>query len=304
MLSEVSNKTNKQMCLVEEPSQGNDQKVPEIHLQEDKGTNECDPENQKDKNMTKDLLKGSSRDRRSIKEDFSQLKAEVFKVFRDKDTDPSSQAENKPATSTFNLLKEDFSKFKEDMTSIFSSSNETKSTDPKTSQSAEKTINRLSFLNFKDDLSNVFRIGPSKERDNKGVTAKEASSSTFKIKAERTDEPFLQSLFRRDQKTSRKAENSQEIKKTFSETSEEQMDAGFSGNLSEQNEEAVDTQKINANMKDRMNEVEDKEVDITVSDETMTSLSETQQTEEALPTSQAGRLNLFHCKSKHLWRNP
>ncbi|XP_049444213.1 E3 ubiquitin/ISG15 ligase TRIM25-like [Epinephelus fuscoguttatus] len=283
VFSEVSNDTNKRISPAEEPLQEKDQE--EICPQGDEVTNGCDPEEQKHKNMgTKDLLLTNQMDKRSIsplsflKEDFSQFKEEVLKVFRDKDTNPTSQAENKPATSTLCLLREDLSQFKEDVTSVFSSSK--KPTDPKTSQPAEKTINRLSFLNFKEDLSNVFRIGLSKDRDNRDVTAQEDSSNTFKIKPERVDEPFLQSLFR---KPSEKAENGQEVKQTFSETSKEQMDAGFRGNLSEQNKETVDTQKIN-NMKDDM---EDSEVDITLSEEKTQSLYETQQTQEVIPTSQA-----------------
>ncbi|XP_010787902.1 uncharacterized protein [Notothenia coriiceps] len=210
-----------------------------------------------------DLRQTSQRDIRSInplsfiKEDLSQFKEEVLKVFKDKDTNPLSQAENKPAISTLNLLKEDLSQFKEDVTSFFSLEKETKSTDTKTSQSAEKTINRLSFLHFKDDLSSVFRMGPSKERDNK---AKEDSSNTFKITAE--------SLFRRDQKTLViKVENSEEVKGVFSEKEEKQMDAGFRGNLSESIEETVRGEKISENMKDRMHKVEDREGDITSSDD-------------------------------------
>lgn len=285
------------MSLVEEPSQENDQKEPEICLQEEELTNESDPEDQKDTNMRMKDLKPSQRTISPLsllKEDFSQFKEEVFKVFRDTKTE---HEDSKSASSTLELLKEDFSQFKEEVTSVFginlSKDKETKSTVPKTSRSAEKTINRLSFL--KDDLSNVFRIGLSK--DNKGVPAKEDSSDTFKIKvskAERTDEPF-KSPFRRDQKTSQKAENSPAGKKTFSEQSEEQMDDGLKGNLSEQNDETVDAQKVNNNMKDRMNEVEDSELDLTVSEEKTESLSESQQSEEMVPASQAGRLDHFHC---------
>ncbi|KAJ4942704.1 hypothetical protein JOQ06_005221 [Pogonophryne albipinna] len=282
VLSEVSNNTTKRMSHVEEPTQEREQKVPEISLQKDDVTDDGEQEDQKDKNTRmKDLRQTSQRDIRSIsplsfiKEDLSQFKEEVLKVFRDKDTNPLSQAENKPAISTLNLLKEDLSQFKEDVTSVFSLSKETKSTDTKTSQSAEKTINRLSFLHFKDDLSSVFRMGPSKERDNK---AKEDSSNTFKITAE--------SLFRRDQKTLvLKAENSEEVKKVFSEKEEKQMDAGFRGNLSESIEETVRGENISENMKDRMHEGEDREGGITSSDDK--SISETLQTEETVPTPQA-----------------
>ncbi|XP_031178752.2 titin homolog [Sander lucioperca] len=207
MMQELNN-TNEQISPVEELAQNDVQKVPEIRLQEDDVTNECDPKDQQDKNtVTTDLPKTSPRDRRSVsplsflREDFSHFKEELLKVFRDKDTDQSSEA-----ARMHDPLKVDLA-FKVDVASVF------KSTDPKSSQSAEKTNNRLSFLNFKDHVSNAFRLGPSKvpdssaafkikassmepdssnafkikasskERDNEGVTAEEDSSNAFKIKA-------------------------------------------------------------------------------------------------------------------------
>lgn len=291
VLSEVSNNTTKLMSHVEEPAQETEQNVPEICLQKDDVTDDGEQEDQKDKDTrTKDLLQTSQRDIRSISplsfimEDLSLFKEEVLKVFRDKDTDPLSQAEKEPAISTLDLLKEDLSQFKEDVTSVFSLSKETKSTDTKTSQSAEKTINRLSFLHFKDDLSSVFRMGPSKERGNK---AKEDSSNTFRMTAE--------SLLRRDQKTLvLKAENSEEVKKVFSETEEKQKDAGFRGNLSESTEETVRGETISESMKDRMHTVEDREGGITSSDDKST--SEKLQSEETVPTPEAGRLDLCTVK--------
>ncbi|XP_076582948.1 uncharacterized protein LOC143318471 [Chaetodon auriga] len=257
------------MSLAEEPSLEHDQKEPELCLQEDNKTNDSDPDDQKVKNTRKKDLMSRQRDKSPLsllKEDFSQFKEEVFKVFKDKETKmehedrPSTQAENKLVSTTLGLLKEDFSQFKEDVTSVFSVS----LSKDKETKSTEKTMNRLSFLKedfsqFKDDLSNVFRIGLSKDRD----TAKEDLSNTFKMKvskAERTDDPF-KSLFRRDQKTSQKAENSQGVKQTCLETSEEQKDDGFRGNLPEQEE--------------------DSEVDITER------LSETQQSEEMTPSRTA-----------------
>ncbi|XP_041790697.1 tripartite motif-containing protein 65-like isoform X2 [Chelmon rostratus] len=233
------------MSLAEEPPEDNDQKEPEICLQEDNTMNESNPEDQKDKRM-KDVMT-SQRDKRTM--------------------------------SPLSLLKEDFSQFKEEVTSVFSIS----SSKDKDTKSTEKTINRLSslkedFNHLKEDLSNVFRIGLSKERD----SVKEDSSNTFKIKvlrAERTDEPF-KSLFKRDQKTSQKAGNRQDVKKAFLETSEEQMDDGFRGILSEQKEETV-------HMKGGMDDLEDGDVDITASEEKTESLSETQQSEEMIPASQA-----------------
>lgn len=247
------------MSLAEEPPEDNDQKEPEICLQEDNTMNESNPEDQKDKRM-KDVMT-SQRDKRTM--------------------------------SPLSLLKEDFSQFKEEVTSVFSIS----SSKDKETKSTEKTINRLSFLkedfnHFKEDLSNVFRIGLSKERD----SVKEDSSNTFKIKvlrAERTDEPF-KSLFKRDQKTSQKAGNRQDVKKAFLETSEEQMDDGFRGILSEQKEETV-------HMKGGMDDLEDGDVDITASEEKTESLSETQQSEEMIPASQAGRLQKHITLIQHHW---
>ncbi|KAF1385220.1 hypothetical protein PFLUV_G00105470 [Perca fluviatilis] len=293
------------MSLVEEPAQNDVMKVPEIRLQDDEVTNECVPKDQKDKTTNKRPVSPLS----FLREDFSQFKEDLLKVFWDKDADQSGQA-----ASSHEPLKGDSSRFKVAVASVFESA------DPKSSQSAEKPINRLSFLNFKD-ISNVFRLetsqqtkedpsdafkikasskerdnkgvtakedpsdafkikassdtfrlSPSKERDHKGATAKEDSSDAFKIKAERTDEPFLQSLFR---KTSQKVENSPEIKKIISETSQqtkEEMDAGYKGNVSEQNEETVGAEKIN-NLKDAVNEMEVAKT---------TSLSETQHGEETI----------------------
>ncbi|KAL6108554.1 uncharacterized protein ACO6RY_19058 [Pungitius sinensis] len=283
------NNANNQTCLVEKPSQGNEQTLPVILIQEDKATNNRDPEDQTDTRGT-ELLKASQWVKCIIKEDFSQLKEEVFNVFKETDTSSSSHAENKPSPSTLNLLKEDLSQFKEDVTSIFSSPKETKCTDPKTSRSAENSINRLSFLNFKDDLFNVFRMGFSKEKDNRDATVQSDSSNTFNETAKRTDKPFMQTLFRRDQKISQKAENTVKLEKTFSETTKEQVDDGFRENLSEHKEETVNTLKPGNNMADRLNKEEDSEVDVTVnSDEQKTSQFETQQSKETSSTPQAAK---------------
>ncbi|XP_078101243.1 uncharacterized protein LOC144513928 isoform X2 [Sander vitreus] len=191
------NNTNEQMIPVEEPAQNDVQKVPEICFQDDEVTNECDPKDQQDKNtITTDPPKTSPRDNRSVsplgflREDFSQFKEELLKVFRDKDTDQSSQA-----ARTHDALKDDLSRFKVDVASVF------KSADPKSSQSAEKTINRLSFLHFKDHVSNVFRLGPSKEPDSsnafkiKAPSKEPDSSNAFKIKAS-SKEPDSSNAFK------------------------------------------------------------------------------------------------------------
>ncbi|KAM8874279.1 uncharacterized protein AB9W97_015696 [Spinachia spinachia] len=279
------NNTNKQTCLVEKPPRGNEQILPEIHIQEDNATNDRDPEDQTDKNVRgRELLNASQWFRSVIKENFSQLKEEVLSVLKEGDTSPSNQAKNKPAFSTLNVLKEDLSQVTEDVTSIFSSPKETKCADPRTSRSPEKTINRLSFLNFKEDFFNDFRIGLSKGRENSDATAQSDSSNTFKETAKRTDKPFMQTLFRRDQKTSQKAENTVELEKTFSETTNEQAGDGCRGNLSQYNEEMVDTHILSNNMAHILNDEEDSEVDVTVCDEQKTSESEPQQSKEANST--------------------
>ncbi|GAA6230641.1 E3 ubiquitin/ISG15 ligase TRIM25-like [Lates japonicus] len=267
-----------QSCPVEEPSQENVQTESEIRVQEDDLTTESARDDRKDKDVkVKDHLKTNQRERRTIspltllKEDFSQFKEEVLKVFKDKDT--RTENEDRPSSSALSLLREDLSQFKEDVTSIFNISSakdkDLKSTDPKTSQSAERTINL--------SISSVFRIS-------KILAAKEDSS---KIKAERTDDPS-RSLFRRDQKllqTSEKADDSQEVK-TLSEKTEDQTDDDLKEKLSEQNEETVDAEKTNNITKDEVNESEDREVDIDVSEETTTGVSEPQQSKEMTCTSQ------------------
>lgn len=276
--------TEQQPCPVEEPSQENVQTESEIHVQEDDLTTESPQGDCKDKDVkVKDHLKTNQRERRTIspltllKEDFSQFKEEVLKVFKDKDT--RTENEDRPSSSALSLLREDLSQFKEDVTSIFNISSakdkDLKSTDPKTSQSAERTINL--------SISSVFRISLSKEKDNK-ILAPHSS----KIKAERTDDPS-RSLFRRDQKllqTSEKADDSQEVK-TLSEKTEDQTDNDLKEKLSEQNEETVDAEKTNNAIKDEVNESEDREVDIDVSEETTTGVSEPQQSKET--TCRTGR---------------
>ncbi|XP_022614748.1 tripartite motif-containing protein 16-like [Seriola dumerili] len=281
------------MSLTEEPSQDRVQTESESRVHED----DFDREDHKDEDVkVTDLLQTHQRERRMIspltllKEDFSQFKEDVLKVFKDRDTKmehedgPPTQVENRANSSTLSLLMEDLSQFKEDMSSIFNISSsrdkDLKTSDPKTSQATEKTINPLSLL--KEDLSNVFRISLSNEKDKKGLAAKEDSAKIKVQKAERMDDP-LRSLFRRDQKllkTSEKVEDSHDVKKTLSEKSEEQMDEGFRGKFSE----TVDAEKINS-----MKEPEDSEVDINVSEEkseTTTILSETQQHEGTMCKSQ------------------
>lgn len=115
--------------------------------QEDEGE---DPEGCKD-------LKTSQSDRRTIsalsliREDLSQFKEGVLKVFKEKDLNPkTSQPVEKPINS-LSLLREDLN-------------------------------------NFKDDLSTVFRMGLLKERED-GTVSEDASSKT--LRAERADEPLI-----------------------------------------------------------------------------------------------------------------
>lgn len=159
----------------------------EVRLQEDDDTEEPD------KNMRRRDHQGERRSTSPfafLREDFSQFKDEVLKVFKDKDvkTEVEDHLQGpKPASRTLGLLREELNQFKEDVTSVFSV---TSSKDKKT-KSAEKTL--------KEDLSNTFR--PSKED----------TSNIFCSRADRRDD-LLQSLFRRDQK----------VQETFSEMSEEQ----------------------------------------------------------------------------------
>lgn len=222
-----------------------------------------------DRPSSQTLSKPASSTLDLLKEDLSQFREDVTSIFsisssKDKEMKtegearPTGPAEHKPASSTLGLLKEDLSQLKEDVTSVFGFTllrdKETKST--------EKTINRL---------SNVFRIGLSKERD----PPKDDPSNSFKIKdsrSERSDEP-LKSLFRTDLRTPPGADSRQGAQKTILETTEEQMDDGFIGNPSEKKEEA---EKISNNTPEQLNEV----------DPTQTR-SETPG-EEVTPASQAG----------------
>lgn len=173
-----------------------------------------------DKNMRRKDLQGERRSTSPftvLREDFSQFKEEVLKVFKDKDMKTEvedrlqSHTDNKPTSRTLSLLKEELNQFKEDMTNVFSV---TSSKDKKT-KSAEKPVHHLSSL--KEDLSNASR--PSKE-DKSNISRAKSS------RADRTDE-LLQSLFRRDQKVFQK------VQETFSDPSKEQVDSGFRNKVEE-----------------------------------------------------------------------
>lgn len=258
-----------------------DQDQPETGLREDgKANTSEEPQEQHTKVPVegKHLLQPRQRKTRSvsplslIKEDFSQWKEEVRKVFTEGRSDPGSQAENNLISTTIDLLKEDLNHFKEDLASVFNNN----SPEDKEAKPTEKSMKRLS--SFKHDLSNIFRISQSKDRD----TAKEDSSEAEKFKvsiAEWSKEAFVIPL-RRDQTSSQKANNSQGPKETTSETSKDQTDDGFSENLSEQIEE-----NINTTRKQQMEEREEAEADERAAD---MSLSEKPSEGEDL-TPPAGR---------------
>lgn len=100
----------------------------------------------------------------------------------------------KPVFNPLTLIKEDLNQIKEEVKKMFKE----KDSDPKPSQSVERSSSPLAFL--KDELSSVFRIGPSRDREKKDVAKKDDSRNNPRIKAsgaERPDEPF-KGLFRRE----------------------------------------------------------------------------------------------------------
>lgn len=223
------------MSLAEEPLPQTDQKESEMRLQKDNLTNKLDREEHKDRDLKmKDHLQMEKR----MINPLTLLKEDLLKVFKGKEA-TTEHEEVKPA-------------------------------DLKTSQTAEKTVDYLSlfkedFNHFKDDLSSVFRIGLLKEKDNT-----EDSSKIKVLKTERTDEPF-KNLFKRDQKPSKnsdKVESSEEVQNKLSEKKEEQVKSGFRENLSKQNKENHNAEKSN-NIKDKLNQPEDGELEVNVSEETM-----------------------------------
>lgn len=111
---------------------------------------------------------------------------------KSKDFLKTSQTSEKKTISPLTLLKKDFCQFKEDVIKVF------KDKEVNLNQSAEKLIGPLTLL--KEDLSTVFKIGLSKERDEKEVIVKEDSSNTSKAKTSKTEraEKPLKSLFGRD----------------------------------------------------------------------------------------------------------
>ncbi|XP_029356340.1 tripartite motif-containing protein 16-like protein isoform X2 [Echeneis naucrates] len=255
---------NLNMSPPEEPSQ--DKSESRIH--DDIG----DDKNVEDEDVKgRGFLKTQLRQRRLIsplnllKEDFSQFKEDVLKVFRDKET--RMDDEDRLSVSTFSLLREDLSQFKEDMSSIFSIGSsrdkDLKSTDSQCSQPAERTTNPLSVL--KDDLSNIFRNVLSNDEDN-NCLAKEDSFKMNVQKAGQTDDTF-RNLFRQDERD--KVEDGLERRQAVSDKIEGQMT------------EMEDSQRENT-MKDKVKEAEDGGVDIRLYEEA-SHLSETQHEDTTCP---------------------
>ncbi|XP_051803310.1 nuclear factor 7, brain-like [Acanthochromis polyacanthus] len=207
------------MSLTDDPLQETDQKDAEIH---------SDVELKLDDVRAKDFLQTQEPNRRTIspltliKEDLSQFKEEVLKVFKEKDAKTNSQSVEK-SVDTLTLLREDLNQ-------------------------------------FRDDFSSIFGISLSKERDAaKEAPTPPASTNSFKIKA--SDEP-LKSLFRKDRNLLKTPQREEEPIKIPSGSSEEQTDDGFRKNISDEPFDAGKT-----DMKDKVNEKEEGELDEKVSEE-------------------------------------
>ncbi|XP_062250768.1 E3 ubiquitin/ISG15 ligase TRIM25-like isoform X1 [Platichthys flesus] len=179
-----------------------------------------------------------------LRDDLSQFKDEVLKVLKDTRAEPeartSNQTGNKVSSSTLSLLRDDLSQMKEGVGSIFGNSSkdkDVKSADPKSSQAAERSFNPLSLI--REDISNVFRLALSKDKDNRDLSAQNDKIKV--LSAERTDVSFMR-LFRRDQtlRSCERAEDGQEDKKRTSEKNERQTDDGFTGQLSD-SEDKINT---------------------------------------------------------------
>ncbi|KAM4739318.1 uncharacterized protein FYW61_003831 [Anableps anableps] len=140
---------------------------------------------------------------------------------------PKMTQTEKPAFNPLTLLKGDFNQIKEEVRKMFKD----KDSDPKLSQSVEKNNSPLTLL--KEELSGIFRIGPSRDRENKNVAEKEDSRNNPKVKAsgaERADEPVT-SLLTTDQ-----THHTQEAK-----TSKADIEV----NPTKQNKENEETEKSN-----------------------------------------------------------
>lgn len=242
------------MSHSEKPSEQKDETETEIHEDDKPHPEDC---NGKD-DQVKDLLKTSETEKRSVspltlfKEDLSQLKEGLLKVFKDKDTNPKTTQPPEKPINTLTLLKED--------------------------------LNHL-----KEDISSIFRIGLSKEHEDKDGAAKLDSSNAVKIKAtkaERSDESLL-NLFKRGNlsKITPKTNDSQEVRKTLSVKAEEQTDNGFT------NKNPISTEETNNNTTEKLNDSDDSKLDANVSQEVTErrkASSATQQSQEAMHASEKG----------------
>ncbi|XP_026178841.1 uncharacterized protein LOC113139681 isoform X2 [Mastacembelus armatus] len=163
--SQTTDKAMNPLSLIKEDlSKGfKDKDVKEEH--------EDDPSNQTDNKTTdSSIFSLLEEDESPFKEDLPHDKD----VKKEHEVDPSNQTDNKGAVSgTLSLLRED----------LTSQDKEVKSVDPKPSQTAEKSMNRLSLL--KEDLFKMFRgkalkkeheDGPSNQTENKTI-----DSSTFSL---------------------------------------------------------------------------------------------------------------------------
>lgn len=240
------------MSHSEKPSEQQDETETDIHEDDKLHLEDC---NGKD-DQVRDLLKTSQTEKRSVspltlfKEDLSQFKEGLLKVFKDKDTNPKTTQPPEKPTSALTLLKED--------------------------------LNHL-----KEDISSIFRIGLSKEHEDKDGAAKLDSSNAVKIKAtkaERSDESLL-NLFKRGNlsKITPKTNDSQEVRKTLSVKAEEQTDNGFT------NKNPISTEETNNNTTERLNDSDDSKLDANQEGtERRKASSETQQSQEAMHASEKG----------------
>lgn len=258
---------NNKMSHSEKASEQKDETETEIH-EDDK----LHPEDSNGKDdQVKDLLKTSQTEKRSVspltlfKEDLSQFKEGLLKVFKDKDTNPKTTQPPEKPISTLTLLKED--------------------------------LNHL-----KEDISSIFRIGLSKEHEDKDGAAKVDSSNAVKIKAteaERSDESLL-NLFKRGNlsKITQKPKDSQEVRKTLSVKAEEQTDNGVT------NKNPVSTEETNNNTTERLTDSDDSKLDANVSQEATErrkASCETQHIQEAMHASEKGAPCFIMKKPKHMF---
>lgn len=239
------------MSHSEKPSEQQDETETEIHEDDKLHPEDC---NGKD-DQVRDSLKTSQTEKRSVspltlfKEDLSQFKEGLLKVFKDKDTNPKTTQPPEKPISTLTLLKEDLN-------------------------------------NLKEDISSIFRIGLSKEHEDKDAAAKLDSSNAVKIKAERSDESLL-NLFKRGNlsKITPKTNGSQEVRKTLPVKAEEQTDDGFTNKNPVSTEETNNNTTERPNDSDDSKLEANVSQEVT---ERRKASSETQRSQEAMHASEKG----------------